>query len=111
MFLGSLLATLLVERGDLDGALAARCDLDVSAAILKGRNNYLCLARAAEFARHPTFAVRDEAGHPVAIQGVARDVTERMRAQEAERLARGFARTAGLPYAPMLRRTRHQRRK
>jgi ComF family protein len=26
---------------------------------------------------------------------------------QAERLARGFARTAGLPYAPMLRRTRH----
>ena len=26
---------------------------------------------------------------------------------QAERLARGFARTAGLPYAPLLRRTRH----
>jgi ATP-dependent DNA helicase DinG len=42
--------------------LQQRCGLDFEAAYLKGRSNYLCLQRAAEFARAPTFAVREEAG-------------------------------------------------
>lgn len=42
--------------------LRDRCGLPFEAAYLKGRANYLCLQRAAEFARAPTFAVRDEAG-------------------------------------------------
>src|SRR5829696_8996567 len=37
------------------------CGLTFRAAYLKGRSNYYCLARAAEFARAPTFAVREEA--------------------------------------------------
>ncbi len=37
------------------------CGLVFRAAYLKGRSNYYCLARAAEFARAPTFAVREEA--------------------------------------------------
>ena len=37
------------------------CGLDFSAAYLKGRSNYYCLERGAEFARAPTFAVREEA--------------------------------------------------
>jgi ATP-dependent DNA helicase DinG len=42
--------------------LRERCGLHFEAAYLKGRSNYLCLQRAAEFARAPTFAVREEAG-------------------------------------------------
>jgi ATP-dependent DNA helicase DinG len=42
--------------------LRQRCGLSFQAAYLKGRANYLCLHRAAEFARAPTFAVREEAG-------------------------------------------------
>jgi len=42
--------------------LRERCRLPFEAAYLKGRSNYLCLQRAAEFARAPTFAVREEAG-------------------------------------------------
>jgi ATP-dependent DNA helicase DinG len=38
-----------------------RCGMEVSAAYLKGRANYYCLARAEEFERHPTFPVREEA--------------------------------------------------
>ncbi|MBK9515768.1 MAG: ATP-dependent DNA helicase [Anaeromyxobacter sp.] len=41
--------------------LRERCGLHFEAAYLKGRSNYLCLERAAEFARAPTFAVREEA--------------------------------------------------
>jgi ATP-dependent DNA helicase DinG len=41
--------------------LRDRCGLQFEAAYLKGRANYLCLQRAAEFARAPTFAVREEA--------------------------------------------------
>jgi len=41
--------------------LADACGLAFRAAYLKGRSNYYCLARAAEFARAPTFAVREEA--------------------------------------------------
>jgi ATP-dependent DNA helicase DinG len=37
------------------------CGLRFSAAYLKGRSNYFCLARGDEFARAPTFAARDEA--------------------------------------------------
>ena len=37
------------------------CGLTFRAAYLKGRSNYYCLARAAEFARAPTFALREEA--------------------------------------------------
>jgi ATP-dependent DNA helicase DinG len=41
--------------------LREQCGLDFSAAYLKGRANYLCLHRAAEFSRAPSFAARDEA--------------------------------------------------
>ncbi len=37
------------------------CGLDFEAAYLKGRANYFCLERGAEFARAPTFAAREEA--------------------------------------------------
>jgi ATP-dependent DNA helicase DinG len=37
------------------------CGLPFSAAYLKGRSNYYCLARGEEFERAPTFAARDEA--------------------------------------------------
>ncbi len=43
--------------------LKEKCGLDFAAAYLKGRSNYLCLHRAAEFSRAPTFAVREEAPH------------------------------------------------
>ncbi|HET6439359.1 MAG TPA: ATP-dependent DNA helicase [Anaeromyxobacter sp.] len=41
--------------------LRRACGLDFEAAYLKGRSNYYCLERGAEFARAPTFAVREEA--------------------------------------------------
>ncbi len=41
--------------------LREACGLEFRAAYLKGRSNYFCLARADEFARAPTFAVREEA--------------------------------------------------
>jgi len=41
--------------------LKEKCGLDFAAAYLKGRSNYFCLERGAEFARAPTFAVREEA--------------------------------------------------
>jgi ATP-dependent DNA helicase DinG len=37
------------------------CGLSFTAAYLKGRSNYYCLARGEEFARAPTFAAREEA--------------------------------------------------
>jgi ATP-dependent DNA helicase DinG len=41
--------------------LRERCGLELSAAYLKGRSNYYCIARGEEFARSPTFAAREEA--------------------------------------------------
>jgi ATP-dependent DNA helicase DinG len=41
--------------------LREACGLEFEAAYLKGRSNYYCLERGAEFARAPTFAVREEA--------------------------------------------------
>ncbi len=41
--------------------LAETAGLPVRAAYLKGRANYYCLARGADFARRPSFAARDEA--------------------------------------------------
>jgi ATP-dependent DNA helicase DinG len=41
--------------------LRDRCGLPLHAAYLKGRSNYYCLERAAEFARSPTFPTREEA--------------------------------------------------
>jgi ATP-dependent DNA helicase DinG len=41
--------------------LREACGLEFEAAYLKGRSNYYCLVRGAEFARAPTFAVREEA--------------------------------------------------
>jgi ATP-dependent DNA helicase DinG len=41
--------------------LRDRCGLEASAAYLKGRSNYYCLARGEEFERHPTFPTREEA--------------------------------------------------
>jgi len=55
--------------------LSERCGLHVEAAYLKGRANYLCLHRAAEFARLPTFAVREEADHWPVLRAWA-DATE-----------------------------------
>ncbi len=43
--------------------LQDRCGLDLEAAYLKGRSNYLCLERLVRFDRAPTFTVRDEASH------------------------------------------------
>ncbi len=39
--------------------LRQACGLELSAAVLKGRSNYLCLARADEFARAPAFPSRE----------------------------------------------------
>ena len=41
--------------------LRESCGLELSAAYLKGRANYYCLARGESFARAPTFAAREEA--------------------------------------------------
>ncbi|HET8725040.1 MAG TPA: ATP-dependent DNA helicase [Anaeromyxobacteraceae bacterium] len=41
--------------------LRDRCGVEISAAYLKGRSNYYCLARGEEFERHPTFPTREEA--------------------------------------------------
>ena len=41
--------------------LRNECGLEFSAAYLKGRSNYYCLERGADFARAPTFVVREEA--------------------------------------------------
>ena len=41
--------------------LRDQCGMEVSAAYLKGRANYYCLARGEDFERHPTFPTRDEA--------------------------------------------------
>jgi len=40
--------------------LRQECGLDFSAAVLKGRSNYYCLARGEAFARAPTFPSREE---------------------------------------------------
>ncbi|WP_242344249.1 ATP-dependent DNA helicase [Anaeromyxobacter terrae] len=52
--------------------LRERCGLDFAAAYLKGRSNYYCLARGAEFARAPTFAAREEAALWPVIEAWAR---------------------------------------
>ncbi len=52
--------------------LREQCGLAFSAAYLKGRSNYYCLARGEEFARAPTFAARDEAALWPRIQEWAR---------------------------------------
>ncbi len=49
------------------------CGLAFAAAYLKGRSNYYCLARADEFARAPTFAVREEAALWPRIEAWARE--------------------------------------
>jgi ATP-dependent DNA helicase DinG len=49
------------------------CGLSFSAAYLKGRSNYFCLARADEFARAPTFALREEAALWPRIEAWARE--------------------------------------
>ena len=41
--------------------LRDQCGVEISAAYLKGRANYYCLARGEEFERHPTFPTREEA--------------------------------------------------
>jgi len=55
--------------------LRERCGLAFEAAYLKGRANYLCLQRAAEFARAPTFAAREEAAYWPQLRAWA-EVTE-----------------------------------
>src|SRR6266511_532296 len=49
------------------------CGLSFSAAYLKGRSNYYCLARGDEFARAPTFAVREEVALWPRIEAWARE--------------------------------------
>jgi ATP-dependent DNA helicase DinG len=53
--------------------LRERCGLAFEAATLKGRSNYYCLARGAEFARAPTFAAREEAALWPRIEAWARE--------------------------------------
>ncbi|WP_049768675.1 ATP-dependent DNA helicase [Anaeromyxobacter sp. Fw109-5] len=52
--------------------LRERCGVEFAAAYLKGRSNYFCLARGAEFARAPTFAAREEAALWPRIEAWAR---------------------------------------
>jgi ATP-dependent DNA helicase DinG len=52
--------------------LREKCGLDFEAAYLKGRSNYYCLHRAREFARAPTFPVREEAAYWPRIEAWAR---------------------------------------
>jgi ATP-dependent DNA helicase DinG len=51
------------------------CGLAFSAAYLKGRANYYCLARGEEFARAPTFAAREEAPLWPRIEAWARETS------------------------------------
>ncbi len=53
--------TLQEQIWQKDLPLLAKAGLQFDAALLKGRANYLCLARAEKFARNPLFANRDEA--------------------------------------------------
>lgn len=53
--------------------LRERCGLELSAAYLKGRSNYYCIARGEEFARSPTFAAREEAPLWPQIEAWARE--------------------------------------
>ena len=55
--------------------LRQACGLEFEAAYLKGRSNYFCLARGAEFARAPTFAVREEAALWPRIEAWAAETT------------------------------------
>jgi ATP-dependent DNA helicase DinG len=57
------------------------CGLDFSAAYLKGRSNYYCLARGDGFARAPTFAVREEAALWPRIEAWARETETGDRAE------------------------------
>ncbi|HZZ86382.1 MAG TPA: ATP-dependent DNA helicase [Anaeromyxobacteraceae bacterium] len=52
--------------------LQRHCGLEISAAYLKGRANYLCLERFEKFAQHPTFPAREEAAHWPVIAAWAR---------------------------------------
>ncbi|HET8540500.1 MAG TPA: ATP-dependent DNA helicase [Anaeromyxobacter sp.] len=49
------------------------CGLAFTAAYLKGRSNYYCLARGEEFARAPTFAAREDAALWPRIEAWARE--------------------------------------
>lgn len=49
------------------------CGLSFTAAYLKGRSNYYCLARGEEFARAPTFAAREDAPLWPRIEAWARE--------------------------------------
>jgi len=53
--------------------LREACGLQFQAAYLKGRSNYVCLVRANEFARAPTFAAREEAAFWPRIEAWARE--------------------------------------
>jgi ATP-dependent DNA helicase DinG len=61
--------------------LRDRCGLDFHAAYLKGRSNYVCLVRANEFARAPTFPVREEAAFWPRIEAWARETETGDRAE------------------------------
>jgi ATP-dependent DNA helicase DinG len=53
--------TLQEQLADKDVPLLKSLGVNANVAFLKGRQNYLCLLRYEQFARNPTFAVRDEA--------------------------------------------------
>ena len=55
--------------------LRRACGLEFEAAYLKGRSNYYCLERGAEFARAPTFAAREEAALWPRIEAWAAETT------------------------------------
>ena len=61
--------------------LRERCGLSFDAAYLKGRSNYYCLVRGAEFARAPTFATREEAAQWPGIEAWARSTGSGDRAE------------------------------
>ena len=57
------------------------CGLAFTAAYLKGRSNYYCLARGEEFARAPTFAAREDAALWPRIEAWARETESGDRAE------------------------------
>ena len=83
-------------------AAAARAPAASSshAAYLKGRSNYFCLARADEFARAPTFAVREEAALWPRIEAWARETETGDRARSTCPTSSSPGRTSRRPARP-----------
>src|SRR5437899_9841838 len=53
--------TLQEQHAEKDVRLLRALGADATGAVLKGRQNYLCLLRFEQFLRNPTFSVREEA--------------------------------------------------